>query len=81
MGRRLLSITDSLLVEILKGLDGERHCFEVVKDPIPKDAKITAIASSMYHPGVVEITLESSEWDTDEPRTPVCPVIQARKPV
>lgn len=80
MGRRLLRITDDLLVHILKGFEeGPPVYFRVVKDAVPSDAKIVGIQVSPYYPGRVEILLESETWDTDEPRLAICPHVEVVK--
>lgn len=77
MGRRLLCVTDDLLVHLCKGLqDGPPRYFRVASDPLPDDAKIEGIRTSPYHPNVVEVTLESAVWATDEPRTRVDPLLE-----
>lgn len=75
MGQRLLAITDSLLVDILKAFrEGETHrYFRVDKDGLPLDAAIVATRTSPYWPNTVEITLQSPAWEEAGPRTPVTP--------
>lgn len=64
MGMRKANISTDLIAGILKGFgDGPPRYFNVTHNALPADAKVVAVRNSPYWPGVVEVDVESSEWD------------------
>ena len=79
MGKRVLSITDDLVVSILKGLQGSGpRYFSVVDGALPEDTKVV----ELFHGNAsVEILLESDEWSDYAPMILPCPVLEVVTPV
>ncbi len=59
MGRRMLAISPSILVQLCKRHDGDDRTYSVA-NPIPDDAKI--VAAYVTPQGTMEVALESREW-------------------
>ena len=77
MGTRILRISAEILVQLLQGLsveEGQRFAFRV-GNPLPADAKIVSVRYSLYYTDTVDVTLESSEWDTAMDGTVVIPIL------
>jgi hypothetical protein len=81
MGRRVLRISDTLLLEMLRQ-DHEAH-YRVIKDGLPADAKIINFAMEgawTCGRGVAALLLESAEWEPSpegKPYPDVTPTLQS----
>ena len=65
MAQRLLRITAELFVQSFMRpvlTDGPPRLIQVIADPVPADAKVLSVRSSLYWSDTVEIVLESDEW-------------------
>lgn len=61
MGTRVLKISPELLVDFLKAHDGMRRTY-TVRAALPDDARIKDGRIAWNQGGVVEVVLESAEW-------------------
>ena len=76
-GRRILEFNGELLVNLLKDMSEGGRRLEVVKDPLPADARIVSVGYSMYRPSTIEIVLESDQWEPTQERTYTDPTLRS----